>query len=430
MDVAPKDPEVMGVFDPLTPHVPQATSSTVQTLMTKALVWWFVLLVALAAVRLQRSSSSNKANRKRGVKVSASSRAATTVVLCGPLAAGKTALLAKLAYGAAPQTHTSIKENEASITSKQATPAPSLVASDEQQPDNDSTQEQLARPLHAVDTPGHPRLRTRSLAQFLPVADGVVFVVDAATGLSGKNIRDAAEHLHVVLCLLATLVNADRSAEPARLLILLSKADLVPALSSSASSNVPTPSSTDSPVSPSLAVASKSSTLALDRAKQSLAREMDRRRQATLGGGTTTGTSSSSTTQLAGAKLEGLDAIPVSSTSSTSFLQSILSKLGFGASGIASAASSSSAPSALGRAQGGLPNDENEVLSNSELAFPFEGAFEWDKLKEFVEVQWAVASVGSIGGGGSSGSNGAAASTTKAVKPAQLQGLWQWIEQL
>jgi len=51
----------------------------------------------------------------------------------------------------------------------------------------------LAQPLHLVDLPGHPRLRTRSLAQFLPAADGIVFTIDAAVGLTGKNVRDAGE---------------------------------------------------------------------------------------------------------------------------------------------------------------------------------------------------------------------------------------------
>lgn len=51
----------------------------------------------------------------------------------------------------------------------------------------------LARPLHLVDIPGHARLRTRALAQFLPTASGVVFTIDASTGLTGKNLRDAAE---------------------------------------------------------------------------------------------------------------------------------------------------------------------------------------------------------------------------------------------
>lgn len=51
----------------------------------------------------------------------------------------------------------------------------------------------LDLPVHLVDLPGHPRLRTRSLAHFLPAADGVVFVVDGNTGLGGKQIRDAGE---------------------------------------------------------------------------------------------------------------------------------------------------------------------------------------------------------------------------------------------
>lgn len=51
----------------------------------------------------------------------------------------------------------------------------------------------LDPPLHLVDIPGHPRLRTRSLAQYLPAADGIVFTIDGAAGLTGKNVRDAAE---------------------------------------------------------------------------------------------------------------------------------------------------------------------------------------------------------------------------------------------
>lgn len=51
----------------------------------------------------------------------------------------------------------------------------------------------LSTPVHLVDLPGHARLRTRALAQFVPAADGVVFVIDGQSGLSGKTIRDAGE---------------------------------------------------------------------------------------------------------------------------------------------------------------------------------------------------------------------------------------------
>lgn len=51
----------------------------------------------------------------------------------------------------------------------------------------------LETPVHLVDIPGHPRLRTRSLAQYLPAADGIVFTIDGAAGLTGKHVRDAAE---------------------------------------------------------------------------------------------------------------------------------------------------------------------------------------------------------------------------------------------
>lgn len=47
--------------------------------------------------------------------------------------------------------------------------------------------------MQVIDTPGHARLRARALAQFVPAADGIVLVVDAAQGLTGPRVREAGE---------------------------------------------------------------------------------------------------------------------------------------------------------------------------------------------------------------------------------------------
>lgn len=50
----------------------------------------------------------------------------------------------------------------------------------------------LKQAIELVDVPGHPRLRTRLLAQYASTAKAVVFCVDQA-GFSIKGIRDTAE---------------------------------------------------------------------------------------------------------------------------------------------------------------------------------------------------------------------------------------------
>jgi len=176
---------------------------------------------------------------------------ARTLLLMGPLASGKTALFSKvrtthpsgsptrslacmhartltsdpptrqLVYGHAPQTHTSMKENEAVVKAKwghagddkgdnevegERVRAAGPVQLEERTANRSRTDkticaashakpaaQPLATPLHLVDLPGHARLRTRALAQYLPAADGVVFAVDGQSGLTGKNVRDAGE---------------------------------------------------------------------------------------------------------------------------------------------------------------------------------------------------------------------------------------------
>ncbi|SCZ97222.1 BZ3500_MvSof-1268-A1-R1_Chr4-2g07069 [Microbotryum saponariae] len=344
----------------------------------------FVSLAVLLVFLLVAFFSPRNAPTKR----KAQPKGISTVVLAGPMGAGKTALFYKvrpdtrpdtksvqhmhlrltwncthqLLYNQQPMTHTSMEKNEALVESKWTTAsndAPGEKGAKEVcastpicliRPNCNSVirllehpqlgPEKLQRPYHLVDTPGHPRLRTRSLTQFLPTTDRVVFVVDAINGTSGKNVRETGEHLHVVLSLLSKLSSLTHR-DPPPLLILLAKSDRVP---------------------------SKSLSLTLDRARQSLAREMERRRVA-----------SHTSSNRAGARLEGLDAIPASATSQ-SILQLIMGLFGLG-----------SAPPPLEQevAGVGLPSDEAEVLNIS--AFNFEGEFAWEKLD--VQIEWAMASV-------------------------------------
>lgn len=177
-------------------------------------------------------------------------------------------------------------------------------------------------------------------------------------------------HLHVLLSLLSLLSSRRPSASMPPLLILLTKSDL---LTSSTSSSIPTKT--------------KSPSLTLDRAKQSLARELERRRAASSAGITS-----------AGAKLEGLEAIPTGASNSSIF-KSILSAFGLGAPTTTTTESVE-----------GLPSDEAELLSNED-AFPFEGSFEWEKIEKGlgIEIKWGVAS-----------------STDKSQEG--LAKLWDWIE--
>ncbi|GAA5987689.1 hypothetical protein JCM5350_008069 [Sporobolomyces pararoseus] len=343
-------PEVLSLLAP--------PSFSWMRVLLSLLVLLVFLLIALFSPKSTKPISIKKA--RSGVR---------SVLLVGPLASGKTALFSKLVYGHVPQSFTSMEENEGVVKAKWGVSPP---------PTEEKTQEKeaaavvLARPLHLVDIPGHPRLRTRSLAQFLPAADGIVFTIDAATGLTGKNVRDAGEHLHVLLSLLSLLSTRRPAAAMPPILILLTKSELL----SSSSSSTPT-----KPKSPSLT---------LDRAKQSLARELERRR---------TASSSSGGMASAGAKLEGLEAIPTGASNS-SFLKSILSSIGLG---------SPTATTGISETVEGLPSDEGELLANED-AFPFEGAFEWEKVeKSLTEIKWAVAS-------------------SMDKTPEGLSKLWEWVE--
>lgn len=415
------DPIAAAATAPSPPRAPVPAAPEVLSLFAPASslspIRIFVSLCVLLVFLLVAFFSPPKKAPTRGAKVAVSAagsgknKSAKTVLLVGPLAAGKTALFSKLAYGHVQPTHTSMKENETVITQKWNSAADNHELTEEKSDSAD-----LDPPLHLVDIPGHPRLRTRSLAQYLPAADGIVFTIDGAAGLTGKNVRDAAEHLHVLLSLLA--LQSTRQSHLPPLLILLTKSDMSGSSSlANASGGTASPSSSSSNK-------ARSPMLALERAKQSLLRELERRRLASTGAGGAAGTpagASGSTPLSAGAKLEGLEAIPSSSSSSNSsqgFIQSFLSLFGLGNSSTSSGIATLSEPIAAS-SMTGLPTDENEILSTAaEDVFAFEGSAEWDKLANAVggvEIQWKVASV--VDGAGERRSEG-------------VRGVYDWVQDL
>mgnify|MGYP006876462028 FL=1 len=197
-------------------------------------------------------------------------------------------------------------------------------------------------------------------------------------------------------------------------------------MSASSSSSLANASGgTASPSSSSSNNKARSPTLALERAKQSLLRELERRRLASTGaGGGAPGTpaAAGSTPLSAGAKLEGLDAIPSSSSSSNGsqgLIRSFLSLFGLGNSSSTSSGIATLSEPIATSSMTGLPSDENEILSTAaEDVFAFEGSADWDKLANAVggvEIQWKVASV--VDGAGERGSEG-------------VRGVYEWVQEL
>ncbi|KAL0091185.1 signal recognition particle receptor beta subunit-domain-containing protein [Phycomyces blakesleeanus] len=119
-----------------------------------------------------------------------------TILLLGVSDAGKTALYTLIRFGKKALTVTSMKENEGSVTLGNKT-------------------------FGLVDMPGHERIRYR-YSEFLPVARGIVFVVDSTT--ISRQIRSVAEYLYNVL---ASLEAQNRKLP---VLIACNKADMITAL--------------------------------------------------------------------------------------------------------------------------------------------------------------------------------------------------------
>lgn len=225
-------------------------------------------------------------------------------------------------------------------------------------------------------------------------------------------------HFHILLSLLSLFSTSSNKPAPP-VLVLLTKADLVPSTSSSS-----TTSST-----PSSPASTASSHLALDRAKQLLLRELERRRLASSGAGSASALKGASGAPLsAGARLDGLEAIPSGGSGSSAGKgpwAALLGALGLGSSssstgGIGALEPSSSGAGGAGGA--GLPSDESEALAlAADDVFAFEGAASWDKLERAVgvELRWAVASVRGGEGKAKGGKEGKG-----------VEEVWEWVEGL
>ncbi|KAK7020472.1 signal recognition particle receptor beta subunit-domain-containing protein [Favolaschia claudopus] len=156
------------------------------------------------------------------------------LLLVGPPDAGKTAILSTLVYNQTLPTHTSLQTNTSTVSLPET-----------------------KKNLIVVDIPGHPRIRDQ-VNEFIGDAKAIAFVVDAST--VSRNGPAVAEHLHVIL-------NALTSLPPSQvlpsLLILAHKSDLLK---------------------PGTAASATSESLAINRVKTILERELEKRRVAQTGG--------------------------------------------------------------------------------------------------------------------------------------------------
>ncbi|KAJ7632783.1 signal recognition particle receptor beta subunit-domain-containing protein [Roridomyces roridus] len=158
----------------------------------------------------------------------------SSLLLVGPPDGGKTAILSTLVYNQTLPTHTSLQTNASVV----AVPA-------------------LKKSLTVVDIPGHPRIRNQ-VDEHIGDAKAIAFVVDAST--VSRNGAVVAEHLHTILNALTSLPPSQ--ALPA-LLILAHKSDLVKS---------------------GTAASATSESLAINRVKTILERELEKRRISQSGG--------------------------------------------------------------------------------------------------------------------------------------------------
>ncbi|KAF8212054.1 signal recognition particle receptor beta subunit-domain-containing protein [Mycena galopus ATCC 62051] len=156
------------------------------------------------------------------------------ILLVGPPDAGKTAILSALVYSQTLPTHTSLQTNTSTVLLPE-----------------------VKKTLTVVDIPGHPRIRDQ-VGEYIGDAKAIVFVVDAST--VSRNGPAVAEHLHIIL-------NALTSLPPSQVLpslvILAHKSDLLKS---------------------GTAASATSETLAINRVKTILERELEKRRVAQSGG--------------------------------------------------------------------------------------------------------------------------------------------------
>ncbi|KAF6763842.1 signal recognition particle receptor beta subunit-domain-containing protein [Ephemerocybe angulata] len=150
------------------------------------------------------------------------------LLLVGPMDSGKTAIFSRLAYAQTLPTHTSLQANASDI---------SLTPS---------------KTIRIIDIPGHPRIRNQ-FTDHLSSAKAIAFVVDSnSVSRTGPAV---AEHLHHILHALTSL---PPSQTPPLLTILCNKSDLLKT------------STTSGPA----------SSLATNRVKTILERELEKRRVA------------------------------------------------------------------------------------------------------------------------------------------------------
>ncbi|MBW0492889.1 hypothetical protein O181_032604 [Austropuccinia psidii MF-1] len=221
-----------------------------------------VLLVAICAKLLlsNQASRNSRSNNALDIKV----------VISGSMGSGKTQLWSHLVYGSDEiETVTSLIENQVAIELK------NRLLSEEKQPQGGSN-----CPIYLVDTPGHPRLRCRSLARNLSDATAVIFVIDQQLGLNGKGLRDTAEALELVLSYLQLLAHKKPSSALPKLSIHLSNYS--------------------APQTPSITVDAF-----IQKTKTAICKELNRRRIGSM-------TGSNSGTKLRNSRLESIDAIPQS----------------------------------------------------------------------------------------------------------------------
>lgn len=157
-----------------------------------------------------------------------------TILLAGPPASGKTALVTRLERGGQPaQTHTSQRIHAAELTSPSS--AASRASLERALKDTESKHTKFL----LVDLPGHGKLRAEALARFAPKSLGeakaraVVFLVDASALSDADYLSAAATYLYdVLLALQRRTAGIKTSKIPAAIPVLVAanKGDLFTAL--------------------------------------------------------------------------------------------------------------------------------------------------------------------------------------------------------
>ncbi|KAG5644037.1 hypothetical protein DXG03_009189 [Asterophora parasitica] len=199
------------------------TASLVDSLTNAQSIALMSFIVALLIVTIIVFSTKRR-SKARG----------NALLVVGPPDAGKTAILSKLVYGQSLQTHTSLQVNSSVV--ELSTPS---------------------KNVRVVDIPGHPRIRDQ-FREHLDDAKAIAFVVDAST--ISRNGATVAEHLHNIL---HTLTSLPPSHALPSVTILAHKSDL---LSTGSQANA------------------SAESLAINRVKSVLERELEKRRASQSGG--------------------------------------------------------------------------------------------------------------------------------------------------